>query len=225
VSIRPHHWLVVLSLVPVIAGVVRLAGLALGGPASPADQRFVDQPLPVALHIVCASLYCIAGAFQFDAGLRSRRPGWHRGAGWLAAPCGVGAAGSGVWMALNYAIPEALQGNGLMIVRAVVGAAMGACLVLAILAVLRRRIPSHRAWSVRAYALAQGAGTQVLLFIAVAPFTGELTGAPRDLVMSLAWVLNLAVAETLLARSGSGRAADRGATATQARASSVKADG
>ena len=36
------------------------------------------------------------------------------------------------------------------------------CLVLGLRAILRRDVPTHRAWMIRAYALGLGAGTQVV---------------------------------------------------------------
>ena len=47
-------------------------------------------------------------------------------------------------------------------VRLLVGSAMAASIVLAFTAIRRRDIPTHRAWMIRAYALAAGAGTQAI---------------------------------------------------------------
>ena len=54
---------------------------------------------------------------------------------------------------------------------------------------------------VRAYALGQGAGTQVLLLLPVTVLAGEVTGLARDVVMTGAWLGNLAVAEWMLRRA------------------------
>ena len=81
--------LILLSAIPLAAGAVRLDELAGGAEITPANARFFAAPLPVVLHIVCASLYCLLGAFQFAPGFRRRRPGWHRAAGRLLVPCGL----------------------------------------------------------------------------------------------------------------------------------------
>lgn len=52
----------------------------------------------------------------------------------------------------------------------------------------------------RAYALAQGAGTQALLCLPVMLVSGPVLGLPRDILLSAAWLLNLAVAESLIRR-------------------------
>ncbi len=193
------YWLLALSVVPLVAGGVRLLHLA-NGSLAPGDARFSGAPLPVVLHIVCVGLYCVLGAFQFDAGLRSRRPVWHRRAGWVVLLSGLMAALTGLWMTLFYPIPQALQGSLLLVVRVVVSTAMLAFLLQGIAAILARNITRHRAMMARAYALGQGAGTQVILFVPVAIVFGEVTGLPRDVLMSAAWVLNLALVEALLAQ-------------------------
>ena len=69
--------LVGLVLLPLFFGALRLVELA-GGPAlMPANPRLNASPVPVAVHIISAVGYTVLGAFQFSAGLRRRRPGWH----------------------------------------------------------------------------------------------------------------------------------------------------
>ena len=57
--------LIALSVIPVAAGTVRLVQLGGGAEITPDNARFFAAPLPVVLHIISASLYCIMGAFQF----------------------------------------------------------------------------------------------------------------------------------------------------------------
>ena len=104
--------LIVLSLIPVAAGMVRLVLLA-GHPAvTPDNARFVTMPLPVILHIIGATIYCMLGAFQFAPRLRARYPRWHRMAGRVLVIAGLIAALSGMWMAQLYAIVPAERGAG-----------------------------------------------------------------------------------------------------------------
>ena len=189
-----------LSLVPVVAGAVRLSTLATGGALTTENARFVASPAPVVLLIVCATLFCVLGAFQFDPAIRLRAPRWHRFAGRLAAPCGILAALTGLWMTAGYAIPAELQGGLLYAVRMAVGLAMGGAITLSMRAVMQRRIAQHKAWMVRAYALGQGAGTQVLIMLPVTWVAGAPTFFFRDVLMASAWGLNVAFAEWLLRR-------------------------
>jgi hypothetical protein len=193
--------LVMLSFVPVVAGVVRLsslAGGATGGGVTPENARFMAMPALVVMHIVCASLFCVVGALQFDSVLRQRFPRVHRIAGRVAAPCGIVAALTGLWMTAAYAIPAELQGPLLYGVRMVVGLAMTLAVVVSVRAVLQRRITQHKAWMVRAYALGQGAGTQVLILLPVTLLAGAPTFFFRDVLMASAWGLNMAFAEWVI---------------------------
>ena len=199
--------LLLLGLVPVAAGAVRLiglVGLASGGSGAgaitPENARFMAMPAPVVLHIVSATLFCLLGAFQFDSAIRRRSPGLHRAAGRVLVPCGILAALTGLWMTAVYAIPAELQGPLLYGVRIVVGVSMALAIVASIRAVLRRRIAQHRAWMVRAYALGQGAGTQVLILLPVTLMVGAPTFFFRDVLMASAWGLNVLIAEWIIRR-------------------------
>ena len=193
--------LILLTAVPLLAGIARIVGLASAAPVTPQNARFAAMPLPVIIHIISATLYCIVGAFQFSSGFRRRRPDWHRRAGRVLAVLGIAAGLSGLWMTQFYALPASLQGPLLYGVRLLVGGGMIAAIVLAWVAIVRRRdVTQHRAWMIRAYALGQGAGTQVLVMLPVALVFGETTGLPRDLLMTLAWVINIALAEWIIRR-------------------------
>src|SRR5437899_5133961 len=75
--------LLLLGLLPVIAGAFRLEQLSGISDAMPANARFAPMPLPVVLHIVSATGFSILGPLQFPAGFRRRWPAWHRVAGRL----------------------------------------------------------------------------------------------------------------------------------------------
>ena len=192
-----------LSFVPVVAGVVRLsslAGGANGGGVTPENARFMANPAPVVLHVLCASLFCVLGALQFDPALRQRLPRLHRIAGRVVAPCGIVAALTGMWMTAAYAIPAELQGPLLYGVRMAVGIAMTLAVIVSVRAVLLRRIAQHKAWMVRAYALGQGAGTQVLILLPMTLMAGAPTFILRDVLMASAWGLNAVFAEWVIRR-------------------------
>lgn len=193
--------LLALSAVPMLAGASRLSQLASGAAVTPANHRFFDQPLPVVLHIVGASIFCTLGAFQFVPTLRQR--GWHRTAGRIALPAGLVAALSGLWMTFFYEWPAGDE-LSLAVVRAAVGVGMTTCLVLALTSVRHRDFAAHRAWATRGYALGLGAGTQVLTHLPYVAITGHPPmGWSRTLLMALAWGMNLAVAEWAIRRQSS----------------------
>ena len=190
--------LIALSMVPALAGTVRLAQLAGGADITPENARFFAAPLPVVLHIPAAIVYSILGAFQFSAGFRRRNRGWHRVAGRILIPCGLLVALSGLWMAHFYPWP---QGDGQLVYveRLVFGWAMVLMIVLGVDAIRRRDFASHGEWMTRAYAIGLGAGTQVLThlpwFLLVGGKPGEL---PRALMMGAGWAINVVVAEWII---------------------------
>ncbi|WP_244870827.1 DUF2306 domain-containing protein [Catellatospora sp. IY07-71] len=192
--------LVALSLIPVIAGAFRVTQLAAGAPIDDGNARFFDSPVPVVLHIVGATVYCLLGAFQFDAGLRRRRPAWHRIAGRLLIPCGLTAALSGMWMAVAYDVP-APDGIGVMVLRLVVGSAMALSIVLGFAAVRRRDFTAHRAWMMRGYALGIAAGTQAFTHLPWAVTGNAPDELGRFTAMAAGWLINLAVAEWFIWRA------------------------
>ena len=193
-----HPWrvpiaLLALGTVPVVAGSLRLVELTGGPAAIPSDARYEMTPLPVVVHIACAGVFAVLGAFQFAPSLRRHRLGWHRRAGRVVVVAGLGVALSALW--LNQYFPRADATRELLYpLRAAFGVAMVGTIVLGFMAARRRDFPRHRAWMIRTYAIGLVAGTQVLtLGIGGALLgSGELTTA---LLLAAAWAINLAVAE------------------------------
>jgi uncharacterized membrane protein len=190
--------LIALSVVPTLGGIARLASVSGRAAVGPDDARFLAAPAPVVIHVISATLFCLLGAFQFSAGFRLRWPGVHRSAGKLLALCGLLTGATGLWMTAFYTIPSHLQGPLLYVVRLLVASAMIGAILVAWRTILRRDVPRHEAFMIRAYALGQGAGTQVLVLGPWMLLSGESGGLTRDLLMTLAWLLNLAVAELLI---------------------------
>lgn len=197
---RVPAMLIVLSIIPILAGIVRVHGV-VAGELTIENARFFMSPIPIIFHIVTASIFCILGAFQFPQYYRQRWPNWHRLSGRVVITFGLVSALSGLWMTLFYQIPSSLQGNSLYYFRIFVGCAMAVSIVLALISIMKRDISSHRAWMIRAYALGQGAGTQVLVFIPFMIVMGDVTGFLRDMLMISAWVINSIIAEFIIWRS------------------------
>jgi uncharacterized membrane protein len=198
----PPVGLIVLSLIPVLAGSVRLTEL-MGGPEITANNaRFVAAPIPFTVHMVSVTLFSLLGAFQFVPSLRRGRPSWHRLAGRILVPAGVLVALSGLWMNFLYGHPPG-DGESLVVVRFIVGSLMLASIVLAVLAIRRRDFASHGAWMTRGYAIALGAGTQAFTMLPWVVIFGPIGAAdelPRTVLMTAGWVINLVVAEYVIRR-------------------------
>lgn len=189
--------LIVLSVVPAVAGTVRLTELTGGVEITPDNARFFASPLPVVLHILSVIPYSILGAFQFAPGFRRRRLRWHRAAGRFLAPCGLAVALSGLWMTLFYPWPEG-DGELLYGLRLLFGSAMALSIVLGVAAIRRRDFARHGVWMIRGYAIGLGAGTQVLTHVPWILILGTPGELPRALLMGAGWVINLVVAEWII---------------------------
>ena len=198
ISLEGPALLLALSLVPTLGGIARLASLSGSAPATPEDARFLDAPTPVLVHVLSATIYCLLGAFQFSPGIRLRWPGLHRRAGKVLTLCGLLAALTGLWMTAFYAIPSNLQGPLLYWVRLAVACAMLASILIGWASILRKDVARHEAFMIRAYALGQGAGTQVLVLLPWMLISGESGGVTRDLLMTVAWAINIAVTEAII---------------------------
>ncbi|MET7421520.1 DUF2306 domain-containing protein [Dactylosporangium sp. NPDC005555] len=191
--------LIAISFVPMVAGAVRVAELGGGGTRTPDNARFFDQPLPVVLHIVSATVFLLLGAFQFSPGFRRARIRWHRAAGRVLIPCGVVAALTGLWMSVMYDLPPA-DGTLVMLERLLFGTAMAVALALGFAAARRRDIPAHSAWVTRGYAIGLAAGTQAFTHAPWFLFAGDPGPSARAFLMGAGWVINLAVAEWAIHR-------------------------
>jgi len=197
--------LIALSVVPILGGAIRFMSLSANTLVAPDDARFVHAPAPIVLHIVSATLFCVLGALQLAPAFRLRWPGLHRRAGKLVVSCGLLAGATGLWMTAFYAIPASMQGPLLYVVRLAVGFAMIASILIAWSSILRRDVARHEAFMIRAYALGQGAGTQVLVLGPWMIVSGESGGLTRDILMTLAWAINIVVAELLIRSCTAGR--------------------
>ena len=182
---------------PVLAGGDRLGELAGGAQVTAENARFFADPAPVVIHIIGATTFCVLGAFQFSAHFRRNR--WHRVAGRIVAPCGLAVALSGMFMAVFYQEPADI-GALLTVFRLVFGTVMATSIVLGFVAIMRRDIPTHRAWMMRAYAIGAAAGTMVLTQAPWVLLVGPLDKLSDALLSLAAWLINLAVAEWLIRR-------------------------
>ena len=191
--------LVVLSLIPLSAGVLRLLQLAGGPSLMPADERFAGFPAALIAHIAGSACFALLGIGQLITRFRRNHPTWHRRSGRVLVVAGLAVVGSALWLTLGY---PAHPGTGpiLFASRLVAATAMGTFLFLGFAAIRRRDITAHRAWMVRAYALALGAGTQAFTegFTEAAVGHGIVSG---DLAKLAGWVVNFAVAECAIRRT------------------------
>ncbi|MCC6650592.1 MAG: DUF2306 domain-containing protein [Candidatus Eisenbacteria bacterium] len=203
VSRRPE-WLIpglliLLSLVPAVAGTIRLAEVAPGAPVSETQERFGDAPIPLMLHILAVIPFSFLGALQFAPAFRRRNRTWHRTAGKVLVVMGFVAALTGLWIAHFYPW-AAWDGVAVYVERLVFGMGMLASLVLALVSIGRRDFVAHGDWMTRAYAIGLGAGTQVFTHLPYFLLVGQPGETGRGVMMGAGWVINVIVAEWVIRR-------------------------
>ena len=103
----------------------------------------------------------------------------------MLIPAGILAALAGLCrMVVDYPLAPG-DDELLRYVRLVFGSALAGSLVLGYIAIRHRDFAAHRAWMIRGYAVAQGAGTQALIGIPWRPIAGEPAEyLPRTLMLT-----------------------------------------
>lgn len=192
--------LVILSFVPSAGGIFRVLEMSVGGDTLPPSPRMEANPLPIIVHILSSVLFALIGIFQFLPSLRRNYPKRHKFFGRVFVVCSIIAGLSGLWMAYFYEIPKALQGDLLFGVRILVGVGMISFTLFGLSSALRKDFSSHLVWMIRAYALGQGAGMQVITGLIWSSLGFDSEGLSRDIVMSASWGINLIIAELIIAR-------------------------
>lgn len=190
-------FLALFSALPLSFGILRLLQLAGLSNAMPVAAA---PPLPLVLHIVGALLFALLGAFQFSSSIRRRWSVLHRVSGRLSLVGASLVVVSALWLTTVYATPS-IGGLVLAGFRLAVASGMALSIGLGLAAAIRRNIPRHREWMIRAYALGLGSATQMLvLMVAEVATGGPPTDLNRALLMGLAWGINLVVAEWSIRR-------------------------
>jgi uncharacterized membrane protein len=186
--------LILLGAVPVGAAIFRAVNMASHPTVTAANERFVSYPVPILLHIYGAVPYVVLGALQFVPSLRRMR--WHRIVGRLLIPCGLAVGVSGIWMTLRNDLPPA-DGPLLNVFRVFFATLMIIAILLGFRAIRLREIAQHRAWMMRAYAIAIATGTQAVYLTLGGLLFGPGVTA-KALLMAAAWMTNLAIAELFI---------------------------
>ena len=157
-------------------------------------DRFSGDWAVLAVHIVLGTAFLILSAVQFSPELRARNRSWHRSAGKVAMICGIVAGLSGVWLVVAYP-PSALATPFMDGIRILVGTSLAVAVALAYRAVRRRDILAHRAWMIRAFALAIAGTTQALVIGLWLAIVGELTPESATALITIGFLINILIAE------------------------------
>lgn len=198
----PRAWpvpaaLILYALLPIVMSTIRFIEIASGPLPNPDNARFLVMPIQIYLHAGGGVLYLILGAFQFSQSLRLRFPIGHRWNGRACVVAGVSAALSSIWM--TETMPEVpFNPDEVYGFRILFGLAWFWCLALGLYAAINRDIAAHRAWMMRAYAIALGASTTAIIQGIWYAFYGLPSPKVFALATGAAWVINLIVVQQII---------------------------
>lgn len=149
---------------------------------------FAQRPLAAWGHFVGGGLALATGAFQLNGGMRNRWPGLHRGLG-RAYVVAVAVGGMAALSLAPHAMTGAVAASGF----ALLGLAWLATTALAVRAIRRRQLSSHRDWMVCSYALTLAAVT-LRIYLPASQVAGISFTVAYPVIAWLCWVPNLLLA-------------------------------
>lgn len=161
-------------------------------------------------HILASSLALGIAVPQFLSGLRARRPALHRVIGRLyVVSIAIGGVSGGM-LAISAMPDRPIAGLGFGLLAMLWLGVTARAFVLA----RARRIPDHRRWMIRSFALTFAAVTLRLELPILMGLFGMDYPAASNIVGWLCWVPNLIVAELLLRRAAASKSAGQSAAMT-----------
>ncbi|BDX04541.1 DUF2306 domain-containing protein [Planctobacterium marinum] len=197
--------LYLLAFISIASGTLQLDALNTGlmtGDSShdPDVPHYYQMPLPVLLHIVSGVLFNLLSPLQFSSTIRTKLTWLHRCNGGLMIICALCAGITALLMNELYpAFGGALKYFGVM----TFSLAICACVMMGIIRVKQGDIPAHRAWMIRATAVALGPATQRLFFIPAYLILGSIEQWVIGVGIWVGFLVNLAVAEVFIIPKGS----------------------
>ena len=167
-------------------------------PADPIEWLYINNPVPILLHLVPMVVFCVLGPWQLTPAARRRFPKFHRMTGRVYVVAALSVGLSGLYM--NVAFPSEEGGLGRDVAVFLFGIIFVFGLLKGVLAARDRKIAVHRAWMIRVYAIGIGATTQRLLILPVFLTTGTASDHTIAAGIWAGWIINLLIAEWIIRR-------------------------
>jgi uncharacterized membrane protein len=151
------------------------------------------------MHVVGGATFGILGPIQFGRVLMRKYGQLHRVLGRVFVAAGAMISLSSLSLLWHFPAAYSLAVNS---GRLLFGIALGAALVMAMLAIRKRDFARHRNWMIRAYAIGMGATAVTMVFFPIYAITGAApTGLVSDIVFLGSWTACIVFAEALVRRT------------------------
>jgi uncharacterized membrane protein YozB (DUF420 family) len=131
--------------------------------------------------------------------LRIGTPSLHKKIGYIAALSGVIFSLAGTYMVFTYP-PHSGANIAIDVGRVILGSLLPLFIVLGIRAATRRNFTAHRAWMIRAYAIAASSGVQSYLVSIAMVLNGGFDVTLADRMLLVGWAVTLVITEWIIAR-------------------------
>ena len=160
-----------------------------------ADESFERHAVLVLIHILPGLLFVTLGPLQFNAGLRSGHPQWHRVSGrvFLCAALTIGITA----FVMSFVV-QAIGGPVQAAATAIFSAYFLVALGKGFWHIRRKEIAKHRRWMIRAFSIGIAVATIrpiVGLFFATSRLTGLTPGQFFGMAFWIGFVLHLVLTE------------------------------
>lgn len=158
------------------------------------DRRFAAHPVATLLHIVPGAIFLVLAPLQFISRVRDRHIRVHRWSGRVAV---VAAWISGL-AGMYFGILMPYAGPGEAIAIALFGGLLLTAVTIGFLSIRRGRVSRHRAWMIRAFALAVAISTVRVVAAVVDLALTPLAFRPQQIfVISIwtGWILTVGAGE------------------------------
>ncbi len=192
--------LLLLGSVSILFGALQVTLISQGPEGAVQDMAspaYFSMPVPILTHIIFGTLFNLLMPLQFMPQIRAKKPAFHRLLGRFLILFALGFGFSALWM--NQFYP---QYGGLMKYMGIVShvVVMLGALTLALVAIRRRNIATHRIWMMRLTAAALSPATQRLVAVPAFLLFGEsvLTDAVIAGFIWFGLVANLLFVEWIL---------------------------
>ncbi|MCF2858518.1 DUF2306 domain-containing protein [Pseudoalteromonas sp. SMS1] len=199
--------LLILTAIPgipaiIIVILVLLGSGAVAGVSEAINAQYFLTPAAILTHGIAGGLFFLTMPWQFSDRIRAYHLRWHQITGRVAVMSGCVMALSGVWMHLMLS-PHDLGSRFMSLI--ILSVAICGAFIVAVVQVIKGRIEQHRAWMMRAVALALAAITPIftgaVLQLVFSAWTGGseiLAALHHDYDRLIAMAVNLVVVEWML---------------------------
>ncbi|MFV2056986.1 MAG: DUF2306 domain-containing protein [Thiohalomonadales bacterium] len=199
-------WLVPMLLllvgsVAIASGVIRLSAMtdAISTGVIPEDAEglfyYVEHSLISTLHLIPGMIIMLLAPLQFVPGVRNRWPSLHRWSGRLLVFSGILVAVSAITMASIFPVIVNHVSTAANITFSIT---FIAALCIALHAIFHRDIARHRAWMIRAYAIALTPAIMRIFFSGLYLILGEEFMGYLPVLIWSTFLFDIAMAELIL---------------------------